>query len=139
MSEHQLLNRILERLDEQQSLLNLILERITTMSTTAVTRDQLDAALNNLLAAEAARDAAVIQALTDLAAKVAAGTVTTPEDFTAELATVTTRWPFTNAAARTPTATSDDPGPTTVPTTPSPPATDSSAATTERDTTRRRG
>ena len=86
------------------------------MSTTAVTRDQLDAALANLLQAEAARDAAVIKALNDLAAKVAAGTVTTPEDFTAELATVTTL--VTNAAALTQTATAADPGPTTVPTTP---------------------
>ena len=77
------------------------------------TQAQFDASLDALIAAEAARDAAVAQALTDLTAKVAAGTVTTPADFTAELAKVATLQ--TNAAAITATATADDPGPTVVP------------------------
>jgi hypothetical protein len=89
---------------------------ILHMSTTAVTRDQFDAGLQALISAEAARDAAVTTALNDLIAKVDAGTVTTPEDFSAELAQITTLQ--TNAAAITATATADDPGPTTVPTAP---------------------
>lgn len=110
--------RILEEVGKLHWAVHQLREEIHTMSTTAVTRDQFDAALAALLQAEATRDAAVIQALNDLAAKVAAGTITTPEDFTAELATVTTL--ATNAAALTQTATADDPGPTTVPTTPAP-------------------
>jgi hypothetical protein len=99
--------------------LHQLREELHTMSTSIVTRDQFDAALISLLAAEAARDAAVTKALTDLIAKVAAGTVTTPADFTAELAQVATLQ--TNAAALTQTATADDPGPTTVPATPAAP------------------
>ena len=95
-------------------------EEVFTMSSSIVTRAQFDAALANLQAAEAARDAAVTQSLTDLIAKVNAGTVTTPDDFTAELATITTLQ--TNAAALTQTATADDPGPTTVSTAPATPA-----------------
>lgn len=83
------------------------------MSTTAVTRDQFDQALQALLAAEATRDQVVLAALNDLKAKVAAGAVVTPEDFTNELATVSAL--YENAAAITQTATVDDPGPTTVP------------------------
>lgn len=77
------------------------------------TQEQFDAALANLLQAEAARDAAVTQALNDLQAKISAGA---PVDLSAELAQITTLQ--TNAAALTQTATADDPGPTTVPTTP---------------------
>lgn len=99
-----------------QGLLTELLEKVQTMSTQAVTRDQFDAALQQLLQAEAARDAAVTKALDDLIAKVNAGTVTTPEDFAAELGTVSTL--MSNAAAITQTATVDDPGPTDVPTTP---------------------
>ena len=79
------------------------------------TQAEFDASLDALIAAEAARDAAVTQALTDLEAKIAAGTVTTPTDFSAELAKIATLQ--TNAAAITATATADDPGPTVVPTT----------------------
>lgn len=82
----------------------------------SVTQAQLDAGLSALLTAEAARDAAVTSALNDLIAKVAAGSVTTPADFTAELAQITTLQQ--NAAALTQTATTEDPGPTVVPTTP---------------------
>lgn len=74
---------------------------------------QFDTALANLLAAEAARDAAVTQALNDLIAKVDAGETI---DLSAELAQITTLQ--TNAAAITQTASADDPGPTAVPTTP---------------------
>jgi len=53
------------------------------MSTTAVTRDQFDQALKDGIAT-------IIGKIDDLAAKVAAGTVTTPEDFSAELALLQT-------------------------------------------------
>jgi len=116
------LRRILEELGKVHYGVHQLREELYIMSTTAVTRSQFDAALAALLQAEATRDAAVTQALNDLLAKIAAGTITTPEDFTAELTTVTTLQ--TNAAALTQAATADDPGPTTVPTTPiTPPAT----------------
>jgi len=108
-----MLNRALRELHQLR-------EELHTMSTSIVTRAQFDAALTALLQAEAARDAAVTQALKDLAAKIAAGTVVTPEDFSAELAQVATLQ--TNAAALTQTATADDPGVTTVSTTPAAPA-----------------
>lgn len=107
---------ILAELRRLNEVVIQIKQEIHTMSTTAVTRDQLDAAIQSLLAAEAARDAAVTQALNDLIAKVGAGTVSTPEDFAAELTNVQTL--LTNAAAITQLATADDPGPTTVTTTP---------------------
>lgn len=107
----------LRRLNE---VVTQIKQEIHTMSTTAVTRDQFDAALKQLLQAEAARDAVVIQALNDLIAKVGSGQIT-PEDFVAELGSVQTL--LTNAATITQTATADDPGPTTVPTTPATPPT----------------
>lgn len=104
------------RLLEAQNLvlrqLHTLRREVFQMATTVVTRDQFDAALQNLLAAEAARDAAVTKALSDLVAKVNSGTVTTPEDFTAELATITQLQ--ANAAALTQTATADDPGSTNV-------------------------
>jgi hypothetical protein len=108
--------RILEELGKVHWAVHQLREELQQMSTTAVTRDQLDAAITSLLQAEAARDAAVTQALNDLVAKVASGTVVTPEDFSAELAQITTLQ--TNAAALTQTATADDPGPTTVPAAP---------------------
>jgi hypothetical protein len=107
--------RILEELGRVHWTVHQLREELQKMSTTAVTRDQFDAALSALLAAEAARDAAVTQALTDLIAKVSAGSVT-PADFAAELAQVQTLQ--ANAAALTQTATADDPGPTVVPSTP---------------------
>jgi len=111
--------RILEELGKVHSAVHQMREELYKMSTTAVTREQFDAALTALLAAEATRDAAVTQALKDLAEKIAAGTVVTPADFTAELAQITTLQ--ANAAAITQTATAADPGPTSVPTTPAPP------------------
>jgi len=108
-----MLNRALRELHQLR-------EELHTMSTTAVTRAQFDAAFSALQVAEAARDAAVTTALNDLVAKIAAGTVTTPEDFTAELAIVTALQ--ANAAALTQSATADDPGPVVVPTTPAAPA-----------------
>lgn len=107
--------------------LHQLREELHEMSSSIVTRAQFDAALANLLTAEAARDAAVTQALTDLLAKIAAGTVVTPEDFTAELATITTLQ--ANAAALTQTATADDPGPTTVPTAPATPVSTTTSTT----------
>jgi hypothetical protein len=100
--------------------LHQLREELHTMSTSIVTRAQFDAAFAALQQAEAARDAAVTTALNDLVAKIAAGTVTTPEDFTAELAIVTALQ--ANAAALTQSATADDPGPVVVPSTPAAPA-----------------
>lgn len=86
---------------------------VETMSATAVTKDQFDAALAALLAAEATRDAAVIQAIKDLQDKVASGQEINLVDELSKVLTLTT-----NAATITQTATAADPGPTTVPTTP---------------------
>ena len=104
--------QILAALNRVARDLHTLKYEVWKMSTTAVTKDQLDAALQNLLQAEAARDAAVTQALTDLQEKISAGGVPTPADFAAELAIITTLQ--TNAAALTQTATADDPGPTAV-------------------------
>jgi ABC-type transporter Mla subunit MlaD len=102
-------NRILEEIREQLTRIERNTEKIMA------TQADLDTAISNLTAAEAARDAAVSQAFTDLLAKIAAGQVTTPADFTAEVTALQTLQ--TNAAAITATATADDPGPTVVPTT----------------------
>ena len=69
------------------------------MSTTAVTRDQFDAALTSAVTT-------ITTAISDLQAKIAAGGVTTPEDFSAELAKV---------QSLVSTATAADPGPQTPP------------------------
>lgn len=58
-------------------------EDIQIMSTSIVTRDQFDQALKDGVTT-------IVTKLDDLAAKVAAGQVTTPEDFSAELATLKT-------------------------------------------------
>lgn len=100
-----------ERICRIEERVNQIYE-VVKMS---VTQAQLDAGLSALLTAEAARDVAVTSALNDLIAKVNAGSVP-PADFTAELAQIATLQ--ANAAALTQTATTDDPGPTVVPTTP---------------------
>jgi hypothetical protein len=113
------------RLGRIEVVQNQILE-VVNMS---VTQAQFDTGLAALQATEAARDAAVTAALNDLAAKVAAGTVATPADFTAELAIITTLQ--ANAAALTQLATTDDPGPTAVPSTPIA-APDVAAADTEK-------
>jgi hypothetical protein len=102
MSEHRILETIIEQL--------IRIERNTEIIMT--TQAQFDTAFDALIAAEAARDAAVTQALNDLIAKVAAGNTT---DLSAELAQVATLQ--ANAAAITSEATADDPGPTVVPTT----------------------
>lgn len=107
--------RILTEVGKLHWAVHQLREELHAMSTTAVTKDQFDAALAALLQAEAARDAAVIQALKDLQDKVTSGQ---PIDLAAELANVLTL--TTNAAAITQTATAADPGPTTV-TTPPPP------------------
>ena len=87
MSEHRILEEILERITR-------IEEKI--MSTSPVTREQLDEALTSAVTT-------ITTALSDLQAKIAAGTVTTPEDFSAELAQI---------QGLVSTATADDPGPT---------------------------
>lgn len=103
MSQHRILEEILERLTR----IECNTEKIMASQT------DLDAAIASLTTAEAARDAAVNQAFTDLLAKIAAGQVTTPTDFTAEVTALQTL--AANAAAITATATADDPGPTVVP------------------------
>ncbi len=102
MSEH----RTLEEIFETVIQIKRNTEKIMASQT------DLDTAISNLTTAEAARDAAVNQAFTDLLAKIAAGQVTTPADFTAEVTALQTLQ--SNAAAITATATADDPGPTTV-------------------------
>lgn len=121
VSEREALLTVLHVLLNLNSSIHKLGKQVQLMSETTVTRDQLDAAIAQLLQAEATRDQAVLTALTDLQAKIAGGTVT-PDDFSAELATITTL--ATNAASLTQTATADDPGPTTVPTTPIDPAGD---------------
>ena len=80
------------------SLLALILHNQgVQMATPPVTREQLDAAIDSLVTT-------INQSLTDLLAKIQAGQVTTPEDFSAEVAKLQA---ITQAAA------ADDPGPTT--------------------------
>jgi len=69
------------------------------MSTTPVTREQLDAALD-------AAVTAINTALADLLAKIQAGGVTSPEDFTTEVQKL---------QAITAAATSADPGPQPTP------------------------
>jgi hypothetical protein len=61
--------------------LNRIEERLNNMADTIVTRDQFDAALAKGIAT-------IEKGFSDLLAKIAAGQVTTPEDFTAELNTL---------------------------------------------------
>ena len=97
MSEHRILEEILERL-------NRIEEKI--MSTSPVTRAELDSALTSAVTT-------ITNAIADLQAKIAAGTVTTPEDFSAELATI---------QGLVGTATAADPGPETPQTPPAPAA-----------------
>lgn len=72
MSEHRILEEINERLIR-------IEEKI--MSTSPVTREQLDAALTTAVTT-------ITTAISDLQAKIAAGGITTPEDFSAELAQI---------------------------------------------------
>ncbi len=74
------------------------------MSTPPVTRAQFDSALSNLTTV-------ITTSFTDLQAKIASGQITTPEDFSAELAEVQA-----DIAA----ATSNDPGPQTPQPTPTP-------------------
>jgi hypothetical protein len=116
---HQLLSDILASLQanlhilrgiaERQESINRRLDSIERTLNTMTTKEEFDAALQKLLQAEAARDAAVLQSLTDLQAKIAAGQQV---DLSAELASIITLQ--NNAAAITQAATADDPGPTDV-------------------------
>ena len=131
MDGRQMLGWLMFLASQTQRNTYLILKELQTMSTTAVSREQFDAGLTNLLQAEAQRDTAVLQAfsqtttaLDDLVAKVNAGAVP-PEDFAAELASVqklnANAVTLAQTAAQiTQTATSDDPGPVTVTAAPSP-------------------
>jgi hypothetical protein len=116
-------DRAAGRQEQIERRLHSIERTLYKMETTQVTRADLDAGIATLLAAEAARDAAVIKAINDLQAKVAGGSVS-PEDFAAELANINTL--ASNAAALTQTATASDPGPTDVTV---PPAAGDSTAT----------
>jgi hypothetical protein len=78
-------------------LLEKIQKEVIYLSTAIVTRDQFDAALSGAVTT-------ITTAINDLAAKVAAGGVTTPEDFTSELTTL---------QGIVATAVSADPGPQT--------------------------
>lgn len=71
-------SRILEEVGKLHSAVHQLREEIHTMSTAAVTRDQFLQALKDGVTT-------IVSKIDDLAAKVAAGTVTTPEDFTNEL------------------------------------------------------
>ncbi len=132
-SNRELLLLMLEVVVHNHGNINQLREQVKTMSTTIATRADLDAGIDALLAAEAARDAVVTKALNDLTAKIASGVVTTPADFTAELAKIATLQ--TNAATLTSTATADDPGPITVPTTPIAPPAGAASGTTGTGTT----
>jgi hypothetical protein len=70
--------RCLAHIEEQQKS---ILKELQAMASTIVTRDQFDAALTQAVTT-------ITTAITDLQAKIAEGTVTTPEDFSAELAEI---------------------------------------------------
>lgn len=84
------------------------------MSTTAVTRDQLDAGLASLQATVTNGVETIQTAISDLQAKIAAGGVTTPEDFSAELGTINS---IASAfGAEVSTAQTADPGPQSTPT-----------------------
>lgn len=75
--------QILEGINRGLREMHELKEVIHTMTTTAVTRDQFDQALKDGIAK-------IVGKIDDLAAKVAAGTITTPEDFSAELAILQT-------------------------------------------------
>ena len=84
--------------------LNYIHQEITKMASTTVTRAEFDAALDSAVTT-------IQTAISDLEAKIAAGSVSTPEDFSAELSKL---------QGLVSTATSADPGPaapTSTPTT----------------------
>lgn len=82
-----------------KTLRHLLHNQEKQMATPPVTRQQLDDAIDTLVST-------VNTGFTDLLAKIAAGQVTTPEDFSAEVAKL---------QALTATATSDDPGPAAPP------------------------
>jgi hypothetical protein len=108
--EQRQLEAIFATLSRIERKINTLISGEQTIMTTQA---EFDTALTALLAAEATRDAAVTAALNDLIAKVSNNQ---PVDLSAELAQIATLQ--TNAAALTQTATADDPGATTVPTTP---------------------
>lgn len=80
MSEHEL-RQLFEAIRRLTDVVLELKREIHTMSTSIVTRDQFDAALT-------AAVTTITTSINDLLAKIAAGTVTTPEDFTAELNTL---------------------------------------------------
>ena len=102
MREEEFFERILHAINR--------LER--NQETMMANQADFDTSLDTLIAAEVSWDAAITKSLTDLMAKVAAGTVTTPADMTAELTKIQALQ--SAAAAITAEATKDDPGPTTV-------------------------
>lgn len=83
MDEETLLLFILETQQGLASNMSQLRKEIHEMSTSIVTRDQFDQALKDGITT-------IVTKIDDLAAKVAAGTVATPEDFSAELATLQT-------------------------------------------------
>ena len=101
-------------------------QRMQEMVFMAATKQDLDNALDSLKAAEAQRDAAVIVALQDFLNKNSAGTITTPEDYSAEIIKIQTL--VANAANITAQATAADLGPTVLSATPAPVATTVAAA-----------
>ena len=64
-----------------RKLLLELIEKVNHLATSIVTREQFDAALS-------AAVTTISTAISDLQAKIAAGGVTTPEDFSAELASL---------------------------------------------------
>jgi hypothetical protein len=116
----QLLEAVLARLSHLERTINRILEELCAMSTTAVTRDQLDAGIAALQTTFSNGVQTLQTAISDLQAKIAAGTVTTPEDFTAELNTL--NGIASSFSAEVTAAQAADPGAPASPGTPSAPA-----------------
>lgn len=104
--------------------LDAILRSLAAMSTSAVTRAQLNEGIDTIVTTVHAERAAVTQAITDLKAKIDAGQVTTPEDFSAELDKITAAQ--AEAAQTTADVTAADPGVPTIPVTPPASGSDSS-------------
>lgn len=116
----ELLEAALGHLRNLERTTNRILEEICAMSTAAVTRDQLDAGIATLQTTISNGVKSIQQAISDLQAKIAAGTVTTPEDFSAELSQVNAI--ASSFAAEVTSAQAADPGPGTASAPAAPPA-----------------
>ena len=100
--------RILEEVGKLHWAVHQLREEVNTMATGIVTRDQFLQALKDGVTT-------IISKIDDLAAKVAAGTVTTPEDFTNELNIFKTA--VTEALTKDPDAPAAGDGSTGTPTT----------------------